>query len=413
MLLMIVFLFLAAGFGAFLLIYPGMIESSVRYEHPDREESRYFFPETYGEAKTHFLGFEEVLRDEYETVVHDAFPVGENEELTIDGFTAEAAAPERTLMITTGVHGIEGYVGTAMLDVFFSEVYPDLDKETTNVVLIHAVNPWGMAEFRRFNENNVDLNRNFIGDWEGLDRELNEAYLEVNGLLQKDRPLRQAAVEDTGFMFDVLRHAGIRGSDTVKDALVTGQFTHPDGVYYGGDGDEESTVYMKKRMEDVLTSSVTQLVYLDIHTGYGPRDQMSIFNTGQDGMSEAEAMEAFDYPLVFAGDSESFYEIVGGITEYLYVLKDKLGAETDLFATTFEFGTLGDGLLGSIRSMKYTVDENQLYQNGSDSRRTEVITRDRYMEMFYPSELEWREKAADDFVEASYGVLGHFGFLDR
>ncbi|MBM7097872.1 hypothetical protein JSY36_19220 [Bacillus sp. H-16] len=63
--------------------------------------------------------------------------------------------------------------------------------------------------------------------------------------------------------------------------------------------------------------------------------------------------------------------------------------------------------------MKYTVDENQLYQNGSDSRRTEVITRDRYTEMFYPSELEWREKNADDFVEASYGVLGHFGFLDR
>ena len=32
------------------------------------------------------------------------------------------------------------------------------------VVMIHALNPYGMAWVRRVNEDNVDLNRNFI-DW--------------------------------------------------------------------------------------------------------------------------------------------------------------------------------------------------------------------------------------------------------
>ncbi|WP_169720887.1 M14 family metallopeptidase [Alteribacter aurantiacus] len=404
---------LACSFVAFLLLYPLLIEHSIQYEHPDQGETRFYFPETYEAAKEHFLEFENVLRSDYGRVEHSALRITEDERLTIDTFIVEAEKAERTLMITTGVHGIEGYVGLGMLDVFFAKVYPDLDKETTNLILVHAVNPWGMEEYRRFNENNVDLNRNFIDDRDRFDYEFNEAYVEVNGLLEKDRPLRQLAIEDTGFMLSAISHVIASGADTIKDALVTGQFTHPNGVYYGGLEDEVSTAFMKELMKEGLETGVAQLVYIDLHTGYGPRDQMSIFNTGQDGMSEQEAMEAFNYPLVFAYDSDGFYGIVGGITEYLYGLKDELGAETDVFATTFEFGTLGEGTVGSLRSLKYTIDENQLTQQGAENFRTERVTRHRYMEMFYPSEAKWREKAADDFVEASFGVLGHFGFFNH
>ena len=30
------------------------------------------------------------------------------------------------------------------------------------VIFVHTINPYGMAWWRRFNENNVDLNRNFL-----------------------------------------------------------------------------------------------------------------------------------------------------------------------------------------------------------------------------------------------------------
>ena len=33
------------------------------------------------------------------------------------------------------------------------------------LLLIHSVNPYGMAHYRRMNENNVDLNRNGIHDF--------------------------------------------------------------------------------------------------------------------------------------------------------------------------------------------------------------------------------------------------------
>ena len=35
--------------------------------------------------------------------------------------------------------------------------------EDAAIVLVHVLNPYGMAWLRRFNEHNVDLNRNFLG----------------------------------------------------------------------------------------------------------------------------------------------------------------------------------------------------------------------------------------------------------
>ena len=64
------------------------------------------------------------------------------------------------LVFSIGLHGIEGYVGHATLISFFNNILPTISDET-EVVIYHGVNPYGMKNFRRTNENNVDLNRNF------------------------------------------------------------------------------------------------------------------------------------------------------------------------------------------------------------------------------------------------------------
>ena len=64
------------------------------------------------------------------------------------------------LVFSVGLHGIEGYVGHAILISFLNNLLPSL-KDETEVVIYHGVNPYGMKNFRRTNENNVDLNRNF------------------------------------------------------------------------------------------------------------------------------------------------------------------------------------------------------------------------------------------------------------
>ncbi|ART76458.1 hypothetical protein B4U37_10575 [Sutcliffiella horikoshii] len=87
------------------------------------------------------------------------------------------------------------------------------------------------------------------------------------------------------------------------------------------------------------------------------------------------------------------------------MLKDEIAPSKSLYSTTFEFGTMGDGLLGSIDSLKRTVMENQLVHHGSNNKQTIKVLESRYREMFYPSEQKWPDKAKEDFLQAMEGVM--------
>ena len=56
------------------------------------------------------------------------------------------------------------------------------------------------------------------------------------------------------------------GSATIKKALLTGQYNHSKGVYYGGNGDENSNVFIKKLYHTVKNSGHQNNVHSDLHT---------------------------------------------------------------------------------------------------------------------------------------------------
>src|SRR4051812_33292522 len=82
------------------------------------------------------------------------------EELGIDIGWFGAAEPRRVLVHSSGVHGIEGYAGSAIQLQWLAEGLPALPSDVA-IVIVHLLNPYGYAWLRRVNENNVDLNRNF------------------------------------------------------------------------------------------------------------------------------------------------------------------------------------------------------------------------------------------------------------
>ena len=57
-------------------------------------------------------------------------------------------------------------------------------------------------------------------------------------------------------------------------------------------------------------------------------------------------------------------------------------------------------------SQKNTVEENQNHWYPSDNETTNEIIKERYHELFYPTEKKWREKTIADFITACKGVLG-------
>ena len=372
---------------------------------PEYSYSENFY-NSYEDIRNHLEERVSSLRKAGVTVEVSEYAVDKGDDLYIDNiYLPSTDEKDNLIVLTTGVHGMEGYIGSVMLDVFFEEIYPDLNTETTGVLVVANVNPYGMKYFRRYNENNVDLNRNFIIDWDNFDLSSNKDYPEVKEFLQPEGKIGNALWHEVGFYLNLAKEALTKGADKVSDALLTGQYEYAQGVYYGGTGDEKSTAYLKGVFNDCLDGEYDNIVHIDIHSGYGPRYNMVIFNSVYETMTEAETKKAFGYDYVISHDSESFYATTGDTTDYFYRLAESKNTEKELFSTCFEFGTIGDSFIDSILSLKYTVDENRQHWYPTENKVSKEVVEENYKELFYPTETQWREKTVADFKMATEGVL--------
>lgn len=384
------------------LIGPGVILTAVK--QPEPAESYAYsdsFYTSYEDIRSHLQQLSGALGAE-----SYSHAIDENDGLYIDTFYLPASEEQTNLVVlTTGVHGIEGYIGSVMLDVFFGEVYPTLDTGDTGVLVVANVNPYGMKYMRRYNENNVDLNRNFILDWDSFDLATNKEYPKVDTFLGPTGKIGNALWHEVGFYLSLAKTAITDGADTISNALLGGQYEYPQGVYYGGTEDQASTTYLKNVFAQCLDSGYENIVHIDIHSGYGPRYNMVIFNSVYETLSEAESREAFGYDNIIAYDSEAFYATTGDTTDYFYRLAESMQTDKALFSTCFEFGTIGDEFFDTILSLKYTVDENRNHWYPTGNATSAEIVRQNYLELFYPTETAWREKTVADFKTATLGVL--------
>ena len=298
----------AGGFAKFLLVTtavvliltilgPYAVLGLAMQETPaDSYEYSDSFLNSYNEVRAHLAHRVELLKAAGVTVEHKEYAIDESDELYIDNIYLPAEVETTNLIIlTTGVHGMEGYIGSVMLDVFFEEIYPTLNTDNTGILVVANINPYGMKYMRRYNENNVDLNRNFIEDWENFDLTSNKEYPKVESFLQPVGAMGNAFWHEVSFYLSLAKEALTTGADTISDALLTGQYEYAEGVYYGGNGDEKSTSYLKGVFADCIDGSYENLIHIDIHSGYGPRYNMVIFNSVQDPTTEAEAKEMFGY----------------------------------------------------------------------------------------------------------------------
>ena len=386
---------------------PHILLAAARQETP---AETYAYSESflgsYEEIRVHLQKRVEALTAAGIAVEHTVCAVDESDELYIDTIYLPSSGQNTNLIVlTTGVHGMEGYIGAVMLDVFFEEIYPGLNHENTGVLVVANVNPYGMKYLRRYNENNVDLNRNFILDWNSFDLSVNDKYPVVESFLGPTGEIGNALWHEASFYLSLAKQALTVGADMISDALLNGQYEYPQGVYYGGNGDEVSTAYLKSVFLDCLMGDYENIIHLDIHSGYGPRYNMVIFNSQFDTMTEEETKAAFGYDYIIAYDSDAFYATTGDTTDYFYRLAELTGTDKSLFSTCLEFGTIGDDFLSSILSLKYTIDENRNHWYPTDNAISEQVVHETYMELFLPTETAWREKTVQDFKTAAMGIL--------
>src|SRR3990172_3843495 len=141
-----------------------------------------FFPSSYEESRARFKQSLDLLQSKWPGARLESHPLKYHPDLSIDWIWAEPRVKENLVIISTGEHGIEGYLGAAMMKVFIEEFAPRLDPEQTGLLRVHALNPWGMKYLRKVNENSVDLNRNFVFD-SNFDPAINPEFHQVKYLI--------------------------------------------------------------------------------------------------------------------------------------------------------------------------------------------------------------------------------------
>lgn len=298
------------------------------------------------------------------------------EPLTLDVAYFGAGQPRKLLLLTSGVHGVEGYAGSVVQQQMLASRFPL--SAGAGVLLVHAVNPWGYAHGRRVNENNVDLNRNGLERFPGTP---NPAYARLERWLNPRTP---PVAWRGGFWPGALRALVRDGYRSLKQAISGGQYEFPNGLFYGGRGREPSLTRLAELLSQGRYASVAELWHLDIHTGLGRRGEWRLFVDAAPGTDEYRRWQGnFGGGRVVEG-GEGGYLASGTLLRFVRAL---LPAACTTGAV-LEFGTYPPArVLRALRA------ENAWQHHGGDKHATAAqAARLSLRECFWPADKAWRER---------------------
>jgi hypothetical protein len=219
------------------------------------------FSDDYVQARSKFVESAHALNGKVDRIRHDASVGPSGEDLSVDVAWFGEKTASKVFVTLSGVHGVEGFYGSAaQVEWMRREENRRLPPDAA-ALLIHAINPYGFAWLRRTNEDNVDLNRNWIN---------------FDGCLPDNAPYEEIARDLCPSSWPPDKETQQRlsawqvrnGMTAYLQAVTGGQWQHADGLFYGG----VTPVWSRLTLSDILQSylgSAARVVILDFHTGLG------------------------------------------------------------------------------------------------------------------------------------------------
>jgi hypothetical protein len=309
-----------------------------------------YFSANYAEARDKFLAAAHACHAQLWQFEHPLNgPRGES--LGTDIAWLGARDARHVVIVGSATHGVEGFCGSGCQTGFLTEHWVARLNPDTALVLVHANNPHGFAHERRVNEDNIDLNRNFI-DFD-QDCPKSPGYAELHPSLVPvawEGEARDAAEAEINAYIE--RH----GMPAFQQVASRGQYTHPDGLFYGGTGPSWSRRTIEQFAQDHLGHS-RRIAIVDFHTGLGPRGYGEIIGRGAPGDAQYERTVAWygdQVKSAAVGNSTSVR--LSGTIDFGY---QRACPDAEQTAITLEFGTLPlEAVIDAIRA------DNWLYAKG-------------------------------------------------
>jgi len=284
----------------------------------------------YQTARAKFLAAARDAGAALETILHpERGPDGGD--LATDVALIGPREAESVLVMISATHGVEGFCGSgAQVDWLRREEYRALPGGTA-VLMVHAINPYGFAWLRRVTNENVDLNRNWI-DFDAP-RPQNPGYEALADLICPPEWTADVQALTTKAL---MAFADEHGFAALQQALTAGQYTHPQGVFFGGNEPTWSRGTQTKIFEHYLRHAA-RIAIIDYHSGLGPPGfgEQIVDRLHSPGYRRAANWYggAVKSPVV-GGDSTSAHLVGGGLPFALNLL-----SQAELTGMALEFGT--------------------------------------------------------------------------
>lgn len=323
----------------------------------------------------------------------EAHPIGragpDGKPLTIDVAVWRRPGATRALVVSSGLHGVEGFLGAAVqhawltLGGLMERLGP-----AVSLILVHALNPFGYAHQRRWNEDGVDLNRNFLLPGQAY-AGAPPLYPRLHGFINPPTP----PARHLPLWPDLLRPLLAYGFGALKRTIPFGQYDFPKGLYFGGKAPSATQKILRKCLPRWL-QGVRRVTHLDIHTGLGEWASYKLLVEGETAGRIAELRTRYGHQSVeVEGSDDDYFQSRGGLGPWCEAL-----AQAELPGCHYDFMTLEFGSYSSLRIFDALRDENRAHhwaEPGADYR----WTKERVLECFAPVSDRWRRSCVDQGVE--------------
>lgn len=327
------------------------------------------FSQTYGEAREKFLQASATFPHSFAYRL-PGLQGPDGGALYTDAVYCGNPEADKLLVISSGLHGVEGFAGSAIQGSVLTRMKKEPLPDDVAMLYVHALNPYGFAHDMRTTAGNIDLNRNFH-DWTKGKPQDHKLAGTVHDILFDPSPLRRCA------------RAGLflarYGLATAQAALTQGQYTNPQGLFYGGQGPSAEAMLWQNLM-DLYGSDKAQIVHIDLHTGLGPRGQGEIIVADRPGSAMFKRATQWWGAVTSLQDGSSVSAQVSGDIAGSF---NRAASGKSYTLAALEFGTVP-----GFQVVKALLAENQARLHGSGNLNG---ARQKMREAFYPQDPLWQD----------------------
>lgn len=346
--------------------------SNLTYFKNNYEESDQHFNEIFSKTK---------LQNPKAEVYQFLYPQG-----NIKSYFIPAKDEQKNLLVlVSGTHGVEALAGSAVQRYFLDQKY---NHQHTALLMIHGFNLWGFKNLRRVNENNIDLNRNFILDRNHFKPD-DSMYAKLNTFLNPEAAASSNILSRAWFIAKAIYQITQHSIETLRVSILKGQYSFEKGIFYGGKEPQEQELLITQLIARYF-APYKKVFLIDLHTGYGEKGKLHLLAGKANDSNSQNLKKIFDESEIDFADKKKFYAVEGEMLTFFanQIIKS---TRAEVIGVTFEYGTLdSQKTMGSIESLRRMILENQNHHYPASPEASQQI-KNIYLEMFYPSDTAWRE----------------------